>query len=200
MPSDEANTLVPCRTCSRVCGHRKALHSDRGACGNEVLRLRCWRRGHPARTHLSQIRGAREPAPTTSPCNLSHVGAARNFTSSGESANRSLRKGTCGWTSSSGEGVFETIRPGSIGTSASCWMSPMQTRKRRYTYEEVVLITMVQPSLPPRRASVNTTLVRGMCPSTSGATNLHFSGGKLWAPRGNYHTTCLLYTSPSPRD
>ena len=71
----------------------------------------------------------------------------------------------------------------------------MQTRKRRYTYEEVVLITMVQPSLPPRRASVNTTLVRGMCPSTSGATNLHFSGGKLWAPRGNYHTTLQPYRS-----
>ena len=50
--------------------------------------------------------------------------------------------------------------------------SPMQTHKRRYTYEEVVLITMVQPPLPSRRASVNTTLVRDMCPSTYAATNM----------------------------
>ena len=35
---------------------------------------------HPARTHMSQIRGA----PTISPCNLSYVPAARNFTPSGE--------------------------------------------------------------------------------------------------------------------
>ena len=43
-----------------------------------------------------------------------------------------------------------------------------------HIYEVVVLITMVQPPLPPRRASVNTTLVRDMtlCPSTNGATNL----------------------------
>ena len=39
-------------------------------------------------------------------------------------------------------------------------------------YDEVVLITMVQPLLPPRRASVNTTLVRDICSSTNGATNL----------------------------
>ena len=31
---------------------------------------------------------------------ISHVEAARNFTPSDESANRSLRKGTCGWTGS----------------------------------------------------------------------------------------------------
>ena len=54
----------------------------------------------------------------------------------------------------------------------SCWTSPMQTPKRSYAYEEVVVITMVQPPLSPRRASVNTTLVRDMCPSTNGTTNL----------------------------
>ena len=48
----------------------------------------------------------------------------------------------------------------------------MQTRKRRYTYEEVVLITMVQPPLPSSSASVNTSLVRDIRPSTNGATNL----------------------------
>ena len=48
----------------------------------------------------------------------------------------------------------------------------MQTRKRRYTCEEAVLITMDQLPLPPGRAIVNTTLVRDMCPSTNGAINL----------------------------
>ena len=48
----------------------------------------------------------------------------------------------------------------------------MQTRKGRYTYEEVVLIMMVQPLLPPRRASVNTTFIRDIYPFTNGATNL----------------------------
>ena len=48
----------------------------------------------------------------------------------------------------------------------------MQTRKRKYTYEEVALITMVEPLLPPRRASVNTTLVGDMCSSMNGATNM----------------------------
>ena len=57
-------------------------------------------------------------------------------------------------------------------TSPSCWTSPTQTRTRRYTYEEVVLVMMVQPNLPRRRASANTTLVRDMCPSTNEATNL----------------------------
>ena len=47
----------------------------------------------------------------------------------------------------------------------------MQTRKERYTYEEVVLIMMVQLPLAPGRASVKTTLVGDMRPSTSGATN-----------------------------
>ena len=35
-----------------------------------------------------------------------------------------------------------------------------------------MLIRMVQSPLPPRRASVNTTLVRDMSPSTNGTTNL----------------------------
>ena len=67
--------------------------------------------------------------------------------------------------------MFETLLTGSIETSPS-WTSPMQTRKRRYTYEEVVLVMMVQPPLPPRHASVNTTLAWDMCPSTNGTTNL----------------------------
>ena len=79
-----------------------------------------------------------------------------------QAPNRSLRKGTCGWISSSGEEAFETLRTGNIGTSPSYWTSPMQTRRRRYTCEEAVLITMDQLPLPPRRARVNTTLVRDM--------------------------------------
>ena len=67
--------------------------------------------------------------------------------------------------------MFETLLTGSIETSPS-WTSPMQTRKRRYTYEEAALITMDQLPLLPRGASVNTTLVRDMCPSTNGAINL----------------------------
>ena len=47
----------------------------------------------------------------------------------------------------------------------------MQTCKRRYTYEAVVLMTMVQPPLSPRRPSVNTILVRDVCLSTNGAIN-----------------------------
>ena len=169
MPSGEGKRLAPCHIRSRVRGHGKALLRDRGARGSKVPRLRYSWRGHPARTHLSPIRGAGEPAPTTSPCNLSHVEAARNSTRSG-AANRSLQKGTCGWKSLSGEDAFETLPTGR--RSPSCWTSLMQTRKRKYTYEEVVLMTMVQPPLPPRRASVNTTLVRDMCPSTNGVTHL----------------------------
>ena len=61
---------------------------------------------------------------------------------------------------------------------------PLQTRKRRYTCEEAVLITMDQLPLPPRRASANTALVRDMCPSTNGATNCHFSGGEALGASG----------------
>ena len=57
----------------------------------------------------------------------------------------------------------------------------MQTRKRKFTYEDVVLITMVQPPLPPRRANSNTALVRDMCPSMNGATNLPL---KRWKALG----------------
>ena len=95
----------------------------------------------------------------------------------------------CGWTSTSGKDVFERLQTGSIGTSRSCWTSPMHTRKRRCTYEELAPITMVQPPLPPRRASVNTTtrssgtcILRRTEPQTC-----HFSGGKLWTPRGRRH-------------
>lgn len=48
----------------------------------------------------------------------------------------------------------------------------MQSRKRRYTCEEAVLVTIDQPPLPLRRASVNTKLVRGVHPLTNGATNV----------------------------
>ena len=41
-----------------------------------------------------------------------------------------------------------------------------------YTCGEAALITIDQLPLPPRRVNVNTTLVRDMCPSTNGATNL----------------------------
>ena len=88
-------------------------------------------------------------------------------------ANLSLLTGTCGWTSSSGEEVFGTLRTGNTEANSSCWTSPTQTRKRhRYTCGEAVLITMDELPLPPRRASVNTTLVRDVCPLTNGATNL----------------------------
>ena len=65
----------------------------------------------------------------------------------------------------------------------------MQTRRRRYTCEEAVLITMDQLPLPPRRASVNTTLVRDMCPSTNGAINLPLaveSFGRLGVEGSNF--------------
>ena len=39
-------------------------------------------------------------------------------------------------------------------------MPPLPTLKRRYTCEEAVLITMDQLPMPPRRASINTALVR----------------------------------------
>ena len=84
MPSGEANRLAPCPTCSSVRGHGKELHRDRGARGSEVPLLQCSRRGHPARTHLSQSRGADESAPVTSPRDLPHVEAARNSTPNGE--------------------------------------------------------------------------------------------------------------------
>ena len=54
----------------------------------------------------------------------------------------------------------------------SCWVSPMLTLKSRYTCEEAVLIAMDQLPPPPRRASVNNTLVRDMCPLTNGVTYL----------------------------
>ena len=68
----------------------------RRARGSEVSLLRCSRRGHPARTHLSQSRGVREPALTCPTCDLPHVEATRNSTpaESGElfTAERNLRK------------------------------------------------------------------------------------------------------------
>ena len=68
---------------------------------------------------------------------------------------------------------FRDAPNGNTETRPSCWTSPMQTRKRRYTCgEAAVLITMDQLPLPPRCASVNTTLVRDMFPSTNGAINL----------------------------
>ncbi|CAN0598067.1 unnamed protein product, partial [Laminaria digitata] len=36
MPSGEANELTPCHTRSRVRGHGKVFHGDRGARGSEV--------------------------------------------------------------------------------------------------------------------------------------------------------------------
>ena len=66
------------------------------------------------------------------------------------------------------------LRTGNKGTSPSCWTSPVQTRKRWYTFEEAMLITMDQLPLPPRRARVNTALGRDMYPSTNGAKNLSF--------------------------
>ena len=48
----------------------------------------------------------------------------------------------------------------------------MQTHKKMYTSEEAALIMMDQLPLLVMHTSVNTTLVRDMCPSTNGATNL----------------------------
>ena len=52
MPSDGANGLTPCHTRSRVRGHGKAFHWDRGARGSEVPLPRYSCRGTPA-THAS---------------------------------------------------------------------------------------------------------------------------------------------------
>ena len=84
MPSGEADRLAPGNTRSRVRGHGKALPRDRGARDSEVPLLQRNQRGNPARTHLSQSWSASEPAPTTSPRDLPHFEAARNFTPSGE--------------------------------------------------------------------------------------------------------------------
>ena len=46
--------------------------------------LRCNRPGYRALTHVSRSPGAGEPAPATSPRDLPHVEAARNYTQSGE--------------------------------------------------------------------------------------------------------------------
>ena len=54
MPSGEANRLAPCHTCSRVRWRGNVCQRDQGARGNEEPLLRCSRRGHPARTHLSR--------------------------------------------------------------------------------------------------------------------------------------------------
>ena len=72
MPSDEANGLAPCHTCSRVREHgRHFIEIDEHVA--VVALLRCSRRGHPARTKLSQSRGTGEPAPTTSSRDFPHV-------------------------------------------------------------------------------------------------------------------------------
>lgn len=63
-----------------------------------------------------------------------------------------------------GEELSETHGTGGIETSPSYWTPSKQTSKRNYTCEEAVIIAMHQLPLPPRRASVNATLVRYMCP------------------------------------
>ena len=64
MPWGETNELTPGHTRRRVRGHEKAVHWDRGTRGSEVPLLRCSRRGHSPRAHLSQSRGAGKSTPT----------------------------------------------------------------------------------------------------------------------------------------
>ena len=168
---EQADRLAPGHTRGRVRGHGKTLPRDRGARGSEVPLLRGNQRRHPARTHLSRSWSASEPASTTSPRNLRHFEAARNSTPSRE-------RRTVHWGKEPEDEYRHQARKSSRRSNLEyrdksvCWTSPMQTRKHRYTCEEAVLITMNQLPLPPRRASVNTTLVRDMCPSTNGAINL----------------------------
>ena len=85
---------------------------------------------------------------------------------------------------SSGEEVFETLQTRNTRTIPSYWTSPTQTRKHRYTCEAAALTTMDQLPLPPRRSSATVALVRNMCPSTSGATNLSLSRRKALGAMG----------------
>ena len=59
-----------------------------------------------------------------------------------------------------GEVICGTLRMGNTGASRYYRTSPTQTRERRYSRQEAALTSMDQLSLPPRRASANTTLVR----------------------------------------
>ena len=159
MPLGEANRLAPCHTCSRVRGHGKALYWGRGTRGNEVPLLRYSQCGHPARTHLSQSRGGGGPAPTTS-----------------HAISRTLKR----------LGISHEVKSGEPFTTDRNREYRDKSRKRRYTCGEAALITMDQLPLPLRCASVNTALVRDMCPSANGPANLprYCSCGKLWAPPG----------------
>ena len=70
------------------------------------------------------------------------------------------------------EEVLGTRRTLNTATRATYEMEPTQTRTHGYTCLAAALVTTDQLRLPPRRASVNTTLVRDMSPSTNGAINL----------------------------
>ena len=170
MPEGEADRLAPGHTRSRVRGHGKALPRDRNVavrcprCNEINVDTRhariCPRAGAQVNQHQPLLHAISR---TLKRLGILHqVESGEPFT-----AERNLRMDIV-----IRRGSLRDAPDGNIGTSPSYWTSPMQTRKRRYTCEEAVLITMDQLPLPPRRASVNTTLVRDMCPSTNGAINL----------------------------
>ena len=128
--------------------------------------LRCSRRGHPARTHVSQSRRAGEQAPTTFPRDLPHVEAARNSTQRGERRTVHCRQEPADGHRHLGRRSSGLSESGEQGLVHPAGRHRWQTHKHRYNSEEAVLFTMDQLPLPPWRASVNPTLVRDMCPST----------------------------------
>ena len=133
--------------------------------------------GH-ARSICSRSRGAGEPTPAASqrdlpPARRSELG----FFTKLNSGHPSRRTGTCGWTSSCGEAVLGTLRTENTGRSPSCWRSPRQTHKRRYTCKEAMPTTMDQPPLlrgvqAPTLWSSGTRVLRRREPQT-----FHHGGG-----------------------
>ena len=176
MPSGEANRLAPCHTCcSRVRGQGKAPH--RYIIGNEeyaAMRCPCCdavdvdtrharicpRAGAQVNQHQPRLHAISR---TLKRLEIPHkVESGEPFT-----ADRNLR-------------VDIVIRRGGLRDaprecrekSILLDVAPADQQAQVHTCGDSALIKMDQLPLPPRRASFNTTLVRDMCPSTNGATNM----------------------------
>ena len=148
LPLGAANVPPSSNSRVHVRGHGRKMIWHHGAFGGKVPLLRCSRRGHAPRAHVIESRNAGEPTPAASqrdlpPARRSELG----FFTKLNSGHPSRRTGTCGWTSSCGEAVLGTLRTENTGRSPSCWRSPRQTHKRRYTCKEAMPTTMDQPPL-----------------------------------------------------
>ena len=110
---------------------------------------------------------------------ISHVEAARNFTPSDESANRSLRKGTCGWTGSLRDAPNREYRDKSILLDVAHEDSQAQVHLRggSVDHDGSAASTSEARKHQTLRSS-GTCAFRRTEPQTC-----HFNGGKLWVPR-----------------